>query len=316
MRRGDLKGLVASLASSSNPTLKPATYSFSLLDYNALFEPSPGSRGTHLFGSAVGDTAYDALAKFYQNLTGSIFGYTHAGRLVTSSQGDCGYPDFLHTRRRFGFDSKAVVQGRPLDLRDNQMGYLSDFQRTHPSYKVSFMVSRYHKPPVALSEMNSNELVEFLANATAYMLVMPLSVANPLFEDASKLGPSFSFRYEGSRNWLPRSRVHSAFIDRLVSNPASAITKLGLNPDDYKIKRFVSSSRLKCHDSRVSPFPIIKIADYSHRKWVKSFLSGFSKSSARHPNGILSDSDGCSDISEEETAGDLVLTGAGEKLPF
>lgn len=275
--RGDLRGLVEEIVNQQPAVFTPASYSFDLLDYPSLYESQPGTAVGSLYGpEAMGDTAYSNLAAFYENLAAALFGCTHKRSKVVASDGAVGYPDILHVRRSQGIESKGVQEGRALDLRDNQIDYLGHFQRAHPGYRVSFAVSRYFEPTIKLPEMTQDELVRFLASdATAYMVVFPLSVAHELHaQGAQKTG--VSYRYNGGKQWLPRTRVNSTVLDKLAVDPVATLQKIGHNSDDYRVSISKSSSRMTCHGQRIKSFPIVRIRDLKHREWVKSFTRNYS----------------------------------------
>jgi len=274
--RGDLKGLAKALSDQRPSVFTPARYSFDLLDFSPLYESQPGTAVGSLYGhAAMGDAAYSSLAAFYENFAAALFGCTHKRSKIVASDGAVGYPDILHVRRSLGIESKGVQEGRALDLRDKQMDYLADFQRTHPGYRVSFAVSRYFEPSVKLPEMSRDELVEFFTrDATAYLLVIPFSVAHALHaKGTDKTG--VSYRYNGGKQWLPRTRVNSTIIDSLALDPIATLGRAGLDPGDYKVAVSRSPERMTCHGQKIKSVPIVRIRDRKHSEWVKAFTRNY-----------------------------------------
>jgi len=56
------------------------------------------------------------------------------------------------------------------------------------------------------------------------------------------------------------------------------ILELDLNPDDYRIKRYISPRVFSVARNRVNQFPIVHISDRDHRKWVNEFVRKISRS--------------------------------------
>ncbi len=233
MVKEGMDSLVSSIRPQHSEILRPRTYSFEILDHPSLFEPSLKTRS--LFES-VGDTANNVVSNYYESLVGAIVGCTHRRALVESQDGRSGYPDFIDVRNHTGTEVKAVVQGRTLDLRDNQIAYLADFQSTHRRYRLHFAVARYRTPNIPLQGMNSAELLDFLTkHATAYMILLPFSLAHHFFEAGEE--KRVAHRYKGSKTWLPRIRLRSRVLDNLAFDSAQVIEQVGLNPDSYRTSR-------------------------------------------------------------------------------
>ncbi len=220
----------------------------------------------------MGDAAYSATAAFYENLAGALFGYTHKRKRVTDSENEHqGYPDLIHTRKAFGLEVKSIAPGRTLDLRDNQMEYLADFQLGHPSYKLSFVVFRYNTPEPSLPEMKPTELINFLTGrATAYALVLPFDVVSALHQRGVEKG--LGFRYEGGKEWRSRLRVNSGVVDRLARDPTSVLERLGLDPSRYRITRSLSPG-VRCHGITINSSPLVRLSNPRYREWVNEQVS-------------------------------------------
>lgn len=312
MKRGDLGELVKTLAGKSVQTLSPESNSFTLFDYSSLFEPAPGSHNGPLFSETLGEGAYQSVAHFYEALVGSIFGYTHQRSRISLAEGLNGYPDWLNPRRKQALECKSLVQGRTLDLRDHQMDYLREFQRTHPDYRTAFAVARYYRPEIPFPDAKASELIEMLCKNTAYLLVFPFSIAEALHAQ-SRGQKGIGYRWEGGKpwmQWMPRSRVNSTTVDALAFDPQEEISKLGLSPENYRFHLYRSSPHMRVHSDRISSFPIIKISDASHRKWIKSFLAQYTQEA---------DEDGYEALERQAVRGEANLpapASADDTIPF
>lgn len=292
VKRGGWDSLVENLrdkAQSSRVT--PAFSSFDVVTSSPLYEHHSADRQVHLFEKAVGDRAGVFTPEYFEQLPGALFGYTHRRALVIDSNGNKGYPDLLNMTGKRAYECKAVAKGGVLDIRDNQYGYLGDFQKVNPDFRLSFVVSRYHDPSVPLSEMSVNEFGEFLTReATAYMLVLPFSVVTSLAHKVAQPGNGLGFRYWGSKNWVPRSRINSSALDRMASDPKEVLEQLNLDPADYRVDVAMSPRRLICDGRCVKPFPIVRIADRSQKSWMASFLSSYRQTPpAERPSPVTED---------------------------
>ena len=134
------------------------------------------------------------------------------------------------------------------------------------------------------------------------------------------------YRYDGER-FDRCTCVRSQTLNRFLTEPALVIKELGLKFSDFKTERFISSKRFRVGDYDIQQFPILRIFDINHEKWIKSFgervkdddmlpdlLDEYYK---QHPGEYDPRQDGCSDADEigEELSGEDEVFDE-EDIPF
>jgi len=224
------------------------------------------------------------LGAFFELLSYQIFGGTLLG--LKSLSGIDGFkPDIVDYSKNVIREVKSCKWGDSLKLTNHKIGeyalmqsYIDflpeDLRHSSEPFQIFFDCFKYNiTNPANLFMQRTkdkqqlfNSIFNELPNEISYLISLPFSVIWEINNNSS--------RYDGPR-YDSLSRFSSLLMQDLLTHPHHTIeNKLGLNPDDYRIKQTRIPRTMKICRRPLKPFPVLLIrhrSEQHHKKWAGIF---------------------------------------------
>lgn len=225
------------------------------------------------------------LGAFFELLSYQIFGGTLLG-LKSLSKIDGFKPDIVDYSGNIIREVKSCKWGDSLKLTDHKIGeyalmqsYLNflpeELRNSSSPFQIFFDCFKYNLTnPADLFMQRTkdkqelfNQIVNELSNEVSYLISLPFSIIWEVHNNSS--------RYDGSR-YDSLSRFSSPLMQDLLTHPHKTLEEqLGINPDDYRIKKTRIPKTMEICRRPLKSFPVLTIKHRSaqqHKKWVDSFV--------------------------------------------
>lgn len=199
---------------------------------------------------------------FFELLSAGLFG----GKLidsVTELPEDSPYdikPDVESVDKII--ESKCIVNGSHLNLYDDQIGKYKVYQTMKPDKQISFAIWRHSLRATGVHRGSIAELLMAITERLQAGIVLPLSIMTKLWENDTKISRKYG------EPWCCVS-VKSPVINNFIFNPWAMVERLHLNPEDYRITRYISPQNFIVDKISVKQFPLIIIEDRYPAKWIE-----------------------------------------------
>ncbi len=191
-------------------------------------------------------------------------------------------PDGINLKDKLVWESKAWRVGQSCHLFDGQIRRYRKIQQRLPNFRTQFNLFRHVFFGVQSKNFNltMSELFRELAEkGTKAEIKVPLSVIlNLQGKEYGVLNENLAYRFEskvgrGEYGYPSCTMARVPVFQGFLENPESTIEQIGLNPDDYVIKRVMSPKGVIINEEvELMQFPIVEIEDKNHEAWIQWFL--------------------------------------------
>lgn len=272
-----------------------------------------------------------SLGDFYEYMTQGIWGGKLQNRLLvengnkTESEDRKSIyslvkPDLIQENTKQIGESKAIRSGQSVNLIDTQLNRYRLLQSLDKNAHIYFAIYRHSFPKIMSFRGSVDSLFEQLSNVTHHSIVLPFSLILELNQSPNE---KLVYRYDGER-FYACSCLRSPTINRLLTEPEEVLKDLGMNIGNFLIKRYLSPESFSIGRNKIKQFPILRIFDKDHSKWVKNFKFDINKADEflqeDYKEFELFRSydpmqDGCSDVKEiEERESEEIFE--DDEIPF
>lgn len=243
--------------------LKPARWSINIPVQNYLpgIYPNGSERKT-------------AQGRFYEFLTAGMYG----GRLCdikfkidSNTYLGSVKPDVIDEENKIIWESKGFAIYYSCNIMNRQILGNMNLQLGSPNYQFNYAL--YQHP---IKGMNStyqesiDTLIKDLSEKTLFSVVLPLEVILHLSIPGNDNGAKAVRHYEGEKEYPNCICLNRSFTKRLFFNPEESMESIGLLPDDYSFKKYVSPS-MEVNKNKINPFPIVFVSRKNGLEWVNNF---------------------------------------------
>lgn len=181
-------------------------------------------------------------------------------------------PDVVDSNRKKIGEVKARKNPGKFNIRDDQIEKYSALQVINQDCDVYFALYLSTFGLIRNFGGTQDELFKELSDKIQCSIVLPFSLVTELH---SRENSDLTCRFEGGdRKRYDKATTLSAYcLTQLFYRSEGIIERLDLSPEDYIIERFISPGEFSVENSSVKQFPILRISDKGHEKWIKQFLS-------------------------------------------
>ena len=191
-------------------------------------------------------------------------------------------PDGINLKDKLVWESKAWRFGQACHLFDGQIRKYRKVQQRLPNFKTQFNLFRHIFFGVQSENFNltMSELFKELAErGTIAEVKVTLSIIlNLQGKEYGIPNESLVYRFEsnvkrGEYGYPSCTMARAAAFQGFLENPELIIEQIGLNPNDYVIKRVNSPKGVIINEEvELMQFPIVEIEDRNHDAWIQWFL--------------------------------------------
>ena len=218
------------------------------------------------------------LGNFYELITHGLLGGTLQNRLLLENGEDIASedkeniyslvkPDCINDKKKQIGESKAVKSGESVNLLDAQIDRYKLLQFHKKKAHIYFAIYRHSFQKIMSFEGDNRELFGKLATATYHSIILPFSLILELQKSPKE---NLVYRYEGE-GFYHCTCVKSPTLNRFLTEPEKLIEELGLDKKNFLIKRYLTPRDFSIGGNRIKQFPILRIHDKNHKKWIKNF---------------------------------------------
>ena len=118
-------------------------------------------------------------------------------------------------------------------------------------------------------------MFEELGKKTIYSIILPFSIILEMY-DPNKGTTELVSRYENDKTQYDNvTYVKASTLTRLFFETKNVIKNLGLEQENYIIKRLMSPDSININGFEVNHFPVISVHDKSHGEWARKFVGNY-----------------------------------------
>jgi len=261
-----VKSIVESVISSGR--FKPLTPSYSNVARPQLEMFDFSNQASHV---SMGD--------FYEMVTRGFYGgeLSNWRILYDEDESHLIKPDLV-SKLMVG-ESKSCCSGHTCNLIDDQIERYKQIQNMDNHAETYFALYRHNFKDIKSWKGDEKELFKQLGQKTLFSIRLPFSLILHLHRGLNGEGHEFVYHYkskspEEEKPYPDCTCIRSSTINRIFEKPVETIEAMRLNPEDYKIKRFLSPDSFIIEGASVKQFPVVYIADKAPRRWIKDFVRG------------------------------------------
>jgi hypothetical protein len=126
-----------------------------------------------------------------------------------------------------------------------------------------------------------DELVEKLSLNMRFMLSLPPQIVFLIYQDSP-----YTSKYGGGPTHPPCSKFSSPGINSLLAYPSETLAQLGLNPEDFMIRKRRFPEGVTMNGFEINPFPILMIKDRNYEEWLEKLKNPEEISVEEESSGI------------------------------
>jgi len=214
----------------------------------------------------------EGFGLFYEALTACLYlGYLPKKEPIDTGDDYILIPDIRDVERKIVWEAKGGTHRSRINLLDYQTISYKRLQLMFRDNQVLFALYRtYLKKVRSKYKGTLDNLFESLSEQTAFSLVLSLSILVALHDYRKRDG--LVYRYDLRRGFETCTCISAKTVGRLLTEPETVLRDLGLNPRDYEITRWKSPPRVSISGYKVKRFPIVRILDKDHEKWLRKFV--------------------------------------------
>lgn len=185
--------------------------------------------------------------------------------------------DVVSEDKRNIWESKSIFAGEVLKIEELQLSkyiYLQKFlQENNSKYPIITYEIFKHRVP-NLFENFKNGKLEKMANEISGNILnsvsLPLSIITQIHLE--KMKSPFVSKNNGEKWCGPYVGFNSKGLNHFIAYPEKTLEHLGLNPEDYLIKKKRFPKKITMNGKEINSFPILIIKDKFHNKWMEEFI--------------------------------------------
>ncbi len=199
---------------------------------------------------------------FFEMIASGLFGGKLVDSIVKLGE-DSPYnikPDVESSKRII--ESKCIRNGNHLNLSNDQIEKYKTYQTQKPNKQISFTIWRHCFYNSMAYRGSIDELVSVITSKLQVGIILPLSIIVTLWKDHKGLSRVYA------NPWYCTC-VRSPIINGFAFSPEASIEQIGLDPNEYEIKRYMSPKGFKVNKIAIKEFPLVVITDKDPAKWIQ-----------------------------------------------
>jgi len=159
-------------------------------------------------------------------------------------------------------ESKCLKNGQHLNLHDDQVKKYKTYQILKPKKRIVWIVWR-HTLRNSMSHRGSiDDLLNAITNRMLIGIMLPFSIILNLWENEHELFRRYETLWQ-------RTSVTSPAINDFAFDPLRNMERFGLDPDEYKVERYITPMDFVIEKIPVKQFPLVIVSDKNPGEWIK-----------------------------------------------
>src|SRR3989344_233544 len=237
------------------------------------------------------------MGDFFENLSWAIYGGELNDRKYDISFANGIHveetikPDIVDHKEKIMTEVKSNCTGHSCNITTRQINCYRSLQYELPDYKFVLQVYRHTIPEIKAKKRTEEEVIRELLNQPVFSLELPLSVLLRIRELSNEPN-AFARNYvgNGARYWPSSLCINSQTTNALFIRPNAILELLGFNLERFEIRRHLSPSNIRMNGYRLKQFPVARVIDRDHERWVEEFR-GYYEEEMERPDVRTEDSE-------------------------
>ena len=176
------------------------------------------------------------------------------------------------------WESKGNYFGKECEIMARQLDGYKFLQYANSDTKFLFSFYRHSLSEIIKKKRTEEEVIRGLLKGTVFSVVLPLSIILGLQKTPISKGVKLARNYTNrNTNWPPCLCINPHTFNRFLINPAENLEMMGFDSRRFEIERYALSEKITVNRKKLKSFPIVKIIERDHSKWIEGFVSEYEK---------------------------------------